>query len=96
MNSLPKIFVFRSGVLPRHEIARHVGKAVAEDGTDLGGRFCSSLRWVKLDMGFGSSGGMHTKYAEHYPNGYHLVWVEDPDNHPELQAALERGRQANV
>lgn len=86
--SKPKIFVFCAGRIP-DTYARFVGKAVAEDGTELGVRHSSTTRWLKLDMGIHSSGGMHEKYAAHYPNGYELVWVEHPDNFAPLRAAID-------
>lgn len=87
-----KIFVFCTGRVPK-AVARFVGAAVAEDGTEIGTRMSSSMRWLKMDMGIGTSGGMHEKYAAHYPQGYELVWVEHPDNFAPLRAAIDcRGK----
>lgn len=98
----PKIFVFCTGRVPAdlrrgtgaNILNRLVGKAVAEDGTELGGRFSSTTRWLKLDMGIHSSCGLHEKYAAHYPNGYELVWLDEPDASPELRAAVKRAEAA--
>jgi hypothetical protein len=65
-----------------------IGYALAEDGTRLASHLSSHVGFSKYDMGL-TSGWKHDFYKAHYPDGYELEWVDDPDNHPALLAALE-------
>jgi len=67
--------------------------AMAEDGHVLG-RHCSSSRYFcQLDLGiYGltiQSVEQVTAYHKHYPDGYQLVWVEDPRMSLDLEKAYE-------
>ena len=35
----------------------------------------------------------HEGYDAHYPNGYELVWVEDPKNHEGLEQAYQLNQE---
>lgn len=78
----PKIFCFVNGGSPGWFSAL----AICEDGHCLAGHTCSSEGWAQHDLGIGSD-WKHDKYREHCPNGFELVWVDDPKTHPGLQAA---------
>jgi len=77
-----KIFCFCNGRNP----GWYSALAVCEDGHVVGQHICSSVGWVKHDLGIGSS-SKHDQYAEHCPEGYELVWVENPKDHEGLMAA---------
>ena len=64
------------------------GYALAEDGTGICGHFSSSIAFSKHDLGL-TSDWKHDLYASHYPDGYDLEWVDDPDNHEGFQKAFE-------
>ena len=64
-----------------------IGSALAEDGTGLASHLSSDETWAKHDMGL-TSDWKHDTYSEHYPQGYKLVWIDDPQNDPRWQAAL--------
>ena len=54
--------------------------ALAEDGTGICGHFSSTIGFAKHDMGI-TSDWKHEHYKKHYPDGYELIWVDDPDTH---------------
>ena len=64
-----------------------VGFALAEDGRGLGSHLSSSVGFAKHDMGL-TSDWKHDTYAEAYPDGFELVWVDDPESHDGFQAAF--------
>ena len=66
--------------------------ALAEDGTGLAGHLSSNEYWARHDMGFDGSTKKHNHYAEHYPDGYELEWVTDPETHFGYMAALALNR----
>jgi hypothetical protein len=71
-----------------------LGFAVAEDGTGLCSHLSSSEEWSKHDLGF-TSDWRKEIYQRHYPDGYVLEWVDDPDNNPDYQAALVLNQKLN-
>ena len=81
--------------------------ALAEDGNCLAGHLSSNKYWAMHDIGINSD-WKHEHYKEHYPNGYELVWLDDPvsddgfklaaKKNEELgkEAELAKDRQPNV
>lgn len=69
---------------PHHDV---VGQALAEDGTGLASHLSSSEDWSRHDMGL-TGDWKHDIYDEHYPQGYELIWIDDPHTDPRWQAAL--------
>jgi len=61
--------------------------AIAEDGTFLAGHYCT-LGFQRHDMGLDGSTWKHELYRDHYPDGYELIWVDDPDTDPDCAAAI--------
>ena len=55
--------------------------ALAEDGTGLCSHLSSSVGWAKHDVGL-TSNWKHDLYDEHYPDGYELVWLDNPETDP--------------
>lgn len=66
--------------------------ALAEDGTGICGHYSSSITFAKHDMGL-TSDWKHEHYKKHYPDGYELIWVDDPDTHAGFLAANELHQQ---
>lgn len=64
-----------------------VGQAVREDGTVLTGHISRSIDWAKHDLGLTST-WKHEIYQEKCPEGYELVWVDDPHTDKRWQAVL--------
>lgn len=68
-----------------------LGQALAEDGTAVAGHLSSGVNFAKHDMGL-TSDWHHEQYRAHYPHGFDLEWVDDPETHPGWQAALALNR----
>lgn len=85
MSDKPKIFIFINSGRGTDMIG---GSALAEDGNFLAGHLSSHEGWFRHDMGL-TSDWKHDKYAAHYPDGYELVEVENPEEHVGLQAAYQ-------
>ncbi len=65
-----------------------IGYALAEDGTALASHLSSGKFWSKHDMGL-TGDWKHDTYAKHYPDGYELEWVGDPETHKGWLAAFK-------
>ena len=63
--------------------------AIDEEGHGLAGHICSHAGFGPHDMGV-TSNWKHDKYAEKFPDGFEVIWVDDPPNHPECWAAIEK------
>jgi hypothetical protein len=83
----PKIFVFCNQKGCRGQGQWHNMLALAEDGTGLAAHACSSHAWAFHDMGIHPDGWKRDLYAKHYPDGFDVVWVDDPDTHEGFKAA---------
>jgi hypothetical protein len=65
--------------------------AVAEDGTFLGSHVSSSVPWAQRDIGYSEPVEYRrAAFAEHYPDGYTLEWVDEPTKHAGVLAAFAR------
>ena len=53
-------------------------KALAEDGTKLGGHLSSNEKFAKHDIGLTST-WHHDDYQKYYPDGYEVEWVDQKD-----------------
>ena len=69
-----------------------VGYALAEDGQCLAQHLSSNVAWSQHDMGL-TSDWKHDVYAEHYPDGYELEWVDDPHTHEGWLKAMELNKK---
>lgn len=63
-------------------------EAFSADGEVLAGHVSSNVAFAKHDIGI-TSERKHDKYREYYPDGYKLVWLDDPESDSRWQAALE-------
>ena len=94
MGDHPKIFVFCNNAGYRNRGSWHYMVGIAEDGTCLAGHICSQHGYATHDMGIAENGLKRDLYAKHYPGGFEVVWVGDPDTHEGLKLALERNAAA--
>ena len=69
-----------------------LGYALAKDGTCLASHLSSNVDFSKHDMGL-TSNWKHDHYAKAYPEGYELVWIDNPENDPRWQKAHELNAQ---
>jgi hypothetical protein len=60
--------------------------ALAEDGHCLAGHVCSHPSYGRGDMGV-TGDWKHDLYAKHYPQGFEVVWIDDPRTDERLRAA---------
>lgn len=65
-----------------------IGYALGEDGQGLASHLSSGIEWSKHDMGL-TSDWKHDHYEKIYPNGYELIWIDDPDNDERWLNAIE-------
>ena len=65
---------------------------MAEDGTSLGGHFCSSEGYMPHDLGCieGARPDRHEEFQKHYPDGYRMEFVgyKNVEKHEKLMAAI--------
>lgn len=85
-SNLPTIYVFCNQKGCDGSGDWHSMIAIAEDGACLAGHVCSNHSWARHDMGIHENGWKRDKYAEHYPQGFNVVWVEGA----ELDAVLAK------
>ncbi len=82
---LPTIYL-HVGIDPFETI---FGRAIADDGTILGSAEFDSLEKARVGMGV-TDRKEPKSYRRHYPDGFRLEWVDDPDTHEGYRAALGR------
>jgi hypothetical protein len=61
--------------------------ALAEDGNVLAGHASSNEYWARHDIGINSD-WKHEKYKEHFPDGFELIWLDEPLNDEGFKKAL--------
>ena len=89
----PRIYVFcNSGDCRRPGCDWHTMLAIAEDGHCLASHVCSHHAYAAHDMGIDENGWERDKYAAHYPDGFEVVWVENPETDPDLSAAYAKNQ----
>lgn len=75
--------------------------ALAEDGEYLAGHISSNEDWAKNDIGYNLQGVENPRgpgasklkhYAEKYPDGFELIWVDDVHNDERWKAAYEKNQ----
>ncbi len=89
----PKIFITVASRLRTDHLS---GVALAEDGVLLASYVSSNETRLQHDLGIGST-KQHSKYTEHYPDGYELVWVSTNElgarSNRDFEAAYQRRMQ---
>ena len=65
------------------------GSGLSEDGEFLSGHCSSSEHWARHDLGL-TSDWKHELYRERYPDGFALVWVDEPKGHAGIDAAYDK------
>jgi len=68
-----------------------IGCALAEDGRGLASHLSSNVDFSKHDMGL-TSDWKHEHYAKVFPQGYELVWIDNPETDARWQAALVKNQ----
>ena len=66
--------------------------ALAEDGYCLAGHISSNEYWASHDIGINSD-WKHNLYDKHYPDGYELVWLDDPMSNVGFKEAAKRNEE---
>ena len=66
--------------------------ALAEDGYCLAGHISSNKGFAKHDIGI-TSNWKHELYDEHYPNGYELIWLDNPETNEEFKLAAKKNEE---
>jgi len=93
IDELPVIYGFNNGGSP----GWYSAVLIAEDGTYLGGHFCSSEAYMWHDLGIleGTREDRHEEFRAHHPDGYRMEFVgyDDAKDHPGLQKAFELNDQ---
>lgn len=90
---LPKIYLC---AYPTRAIGNSfIGYAIAEDGEGLCSHLSSSLSFSKLDMGY-TSKSKHDLYKKKYPDGYILVWINNPNDSEELTKVLKLNQEKHA
>ena len=89
MGTTKKIFVFMNSGRGTDWIE---GMALCEDGRYIAGHVSSSEGFFKHDMGL-TSDWHHDDYKSACPDGYELVYVDDPRNHEGLMAAYKLNQE---
>lgn len=78
-----KIYCFNNGGTP----GWYSAMAIADDGHVLAHHCCSHESFMRHDLGI-TSNWKHENYNKHFGEGnWELVWIDDPKNSPELDAA---------
>jgi len=72
-----------------------IGQAVREDGTVLAGHLSSDVTWAKHDLGL-TGNWKHEIYQEKCPEGYELIWIDDPHTDPRWQDVLAKNKAMGV
>ena len=89
VDTLPVIYGFNAGG-PHGCMAAIL---LAEDGTRLGGHFCSSEAYMPSDLGVleGTRDDRHEGFCKHYPEGYRMEFVgyDEVPRHIGLAAAIK-------
>lgn len=66
--------------------------ALCEDGHCLAQHLSSNEGFAKHDIGL-TSDWKHDNYKEHCPDGYELIWLDEPQDSKEIDAAYELNQQ---
>lgn len=66
-----------------------LGQAVREDGVPLAGHLSSDIGWAKHNLGL-TSDWKHEIYQARCPEGYELIWIDDPHTDPRWQDVLAK------
>lgn len=71
-----------------------LGCALTEDGYCLAEHLSSNIGFAKHDLGL-TSDWQHERYQKHAPDGFELVWIDEPRTDPRWQDALAKNRALN-
>ncbi len=74
LNQKPKIYGFVNGSTNSGDV---MVRSISEDGVWLAGHLCSDASWGPHDIGV-TSDWQHDHYAKYYPDGFEVIWCENP------------------
>lgn len=83
----PKIYLFCQPIQGWGGANDVIGRALAEDGEPLASHLSSGVGYSQHDMGL-TSKWKHEIYAKKYPEGFELVWLDDPDHDEGFRRAV--------
>ena len=89
VSELPVIYGFNNG----GSQGWYSACLLAEDGECLGGHICSHEAYMPADLGIleGTRPDRHEEnFQKHYPDGYELEWVDNPNSHEGIALACKR------
>lgn len=66
--------------------------ALCEDGHCLAQHLSSSLSFAQHDIGIDSD-WKHDNYKTHCPEGYELIWIDNPKESEEISAAYKLNQE---
>lgn len=89
---MKKIYCFVNG--GRNTEFQHV-IALCEDGHCLAAHLSSHEHWAKHDIGINSD-WKHDKYKEHCPEGYELIWIDNPETSEEISEAYKLNQELSA
>ena len=67
--------------------------ALSEDGYMLTSHISTNRSFAMTDMGWNNNNDKHQQYKEHYPDGYNVAWVDDPEDHRGVQEAIRLNKE---
>jgi hypothetical protein len=83
-----KIFAF----IEQINAMGYIVTSVADDGNVLASHCSSSESYAKHDIGINSK-WKHDLYDKHFPNGWEIEWVADPETHDGFKKACEANQK---
>lgn len=69
--------------------------ALAEDGNYLSGHLSSNEHWARHDIGI-TSDWKHEEYKKHYPDGYELIWLDEPMEDEGFKLAVQKNEELGL
>jgi len=72
-----------------------MGYALAENGEGLASHLSSNISFSKHDMGL-TSDWKHDHYAKCFPEGYELIWIDNPDTDERWLKACELNKTQKI
>jgi hypothetical protein len=66
--------------------------AVNDKGEDIAFHISSSMDWAKYDIGM-TSNRKHGEYDKLFPEGWQMVWVDDPESNQNTRLSCQKALQ---
>jgi hypothetical protein len=85
---MPKTIIYLAAIPGGFVETDFIGCALSEHGDGICQHLSSSIEWAKHDMGL-TSNWKHDIYDKWFPDGYELVWIDNPETDPRWQEVIE-------